>query len=72
LATCFFRAANCLAVGAVDCRLPGAAATYIAPATTATPASIKNRFIDPPCRPPPVAWECEGLNNSARMVSTGD
>ena len=43
--------ANCLAVGPVACRLPGAAATYIAPAITATPTSIQNRFIDPPCRP---------------------
>src|SRR5690348_14166028 len=51
LATCLFSAANCLAVGPVACRLPGAAATYIVPATAATPTSIQKRFIDPPFRP---------------------
>src|SRR5690349_13596666 len=56
LATFFVSALNCFAVGPLERRPPGAAATYIAPAIAATARSVRNRVIE---TPPWLACGCD-------------
>src|SRR3954454_18369075 len=58
LATCALRALNCFAVTPDDCWLAVEAATYMAAATAATAASIRNPFTVPPLPPRQMRGNC--------------